>query len=127
MERTYVSILVCKYKSGIVISIKNPAPEIRYLIIESLSVQWWNRNYFMKNTDSIIENTVSLKILKYNSCKIQSYTISWSFKHNVVLENCYAEVITVRQSGIFGSSQCFRSLLTASCVSHITGIWVKNQ
>ena len=79
----------------------------------------------MKNSDSIIENTVSFKMLKCNSCKIQSYAIGWSMKCNVVLENCYTEVIAVRQSGIFGSSPCFRTVLTASHVSHNTGIWIK--
>lgn len=36
-------------------------------------------------------------MLKYNSCKIQSYGISWSLKCNVVLGNCYAEVIAIRK------------------------------
>lgn len=108
------------------ISIKNPAPEIRYLIIESLSVEWWNRNYFMKNSDSIAEDSLSLKLLEYNSCKIQSYAISRSFKCNV-LKKSYAGVMIVRQSRVFGSSLCFGSLLTASDVSCIPGIWVENQ
>lgn len=77
------------------ISTKNAAHEIRCLIIESLSVHRGNRNYFMKSSDGITENTVSLKMLKYNSCKIQSYGISWSLKCNVVLGSCYAEVLTV--------------------------------
>lgn len=80
----------------------------------------------MKNSDSITEDSLSLKLLKYNSCKIQSYAITGSFKSSD-LKNSYAEVMTVRQSGVFGSSLYFGSLLTASDVSCIPGIWVKNQ
>lgn len=128
MDRIYLSILLCKWKSGTVISTKNPAHEIRCLIIESLSVQRGNRNYCMKSSDGIIENTVSFKMLKYNSCKIQSYGISWSLKYSVVLGNCYAEVITVKKKrGVFGSNAWFRLWLTAGHVSHITGIWVKKS
>lgn len=61
---------------------------IRCLIIESLSMQRGNRNYFMKSSDGIIENTVSLKMLKYNSCKRQSYGISWSFFWELLCRGC---------------------------------------
>lgn len=109
------------------ISTKNPAHEIRCLLIESLSVQRGNRNYFMKSSDGITENAVSLKMLKYNSCKIQSYGISWSLKCNVVLGNCSAEVTTVRKRGVFGSIAWFRLWLTAGHVSRVTEIWVKKS
>lgn len=109
------------------ISTKNPAHEIRCLITESLSLQRGNRNYFMRSSDGVIENTESLKMLEYNSCKIQSYGISWSFKCDVVLGNCYAEVITVRRRGLCGNHAWFRPLLTAGHVSRITGIWVKKS